>query len=55
MGCIVSKLFWVFIFFIYLQGPLENTATMNFISKQAEVTCYVDCCARAPIDGSVVG
>ena len=22
VGCIVSKLFWIFIYFLYLQGPL---------------------------------
>ena len=24
MGCIVSKLFWIFIYFLYLQSPLAT-------------------------------
>ena len=27
MGCIVSKLFWIFIYFLYLHGPLYSHLT----------------------------
>ena len=35
MGCIVSKLFWIFIFFLYLQGPLASVPPYN----QDSISC----------------
>ena len=35
MGCIVSKLFWIFIFYLYLLGPLASVPPYN----QDSISC----------------
>ena len=37
MGCIVSKLFWIFIFFLYLQGPLVIYNICQSFKKKIDI------------------
>ena len=48
MGCIVSKLFWIFIYFLYLQGPLlwtkwrDNALNTSYKSNRVIAVSYCD-------------
>ena len=53
MGCIVSKLFWICIYFLYLQGPLARLVvgpTCSSMFRRGQRTPFSFRCAHVRVE-----